>query len=151
MANSDRYAGMFQRLLANSHESDRYSFEGSPCWEWDGYISPKGYGRFSMRVPTKPYPVLFAAHRELAVLALGKPLPPDTTIEHACTLPWCIHWLHFETATRAENSRDMQARRWNKPRLKFKRLIDLELYTYDPLIRSLPVLRSTLVNAECPF
>lgn len=142
---------MFKRLLVNSRESETRFYEGTPCWEWLGYTCPRGYGRFSVRVPGKPYPVTMSAHREMASLALGHPIDPDITIEHACTTPWCIHWLHFKTATRAENTADMRARRYGKPRKVFKALIDLNLYTFDPLIRSLPVLRSSLIEAECPF
>ena len=145
------YRDMFQRLLANSRESETRFYEGTPCWEWLGYTCPKGYGRFSERMPGKTYPVTKSAHREMAGLALGKPLPIDITIEHACVTPWCVHWLHFQTATRAENSADARARRYGKPRKKFKPLIDPELYAFDPFIRSLPVLRSTLMEMACPF
>lgn len=146
-----KYAGLFQRLLANSIESETYSHAGTPCWEYMGYRIRRGYGRLAMRRPGKPNPQGMAAHRVMAEVVTGRTLhPDDETIEHACGIPWCINYLHFELATRPENTANMQRTRSGRPRKVFQPLINQSLYSVDPLERSMPVLRSSL-SEECPF
>ena len=150
-----RYEGLFQRLLARSSESDVYSYEGTPCWEWNGArLRRGGYGRISIWRPEKKCMQGYAVHRIMAFLVLGRQLDPDLeTLEHACEITWCINPLHLKIATRADNAADMRARVTGRhPRKVFKPLVDPELYVVDRFIRSLPVLRSSLLeNSECPF
>jgi hypothetical protein len=149
---SVRYANLFSRLLANSVESDVHSYEGTCCWEWTGWRQHRGgYGRCTVRVRGKPQ--ARPAHRVMAEVVLGRPLDPDLeTLEHACGITWCINFLHLKIATRGDNTADAHARRAGKPRRVFKPLIDNDLYIIDRFIRSLPTLRSSLLeNQECPF
>lgn len=149
-----RHASLFVRLLAHSVESETYSYKGTCCWEWTGSKRARGdYGRITVRVPGRKNPVRKAVHRVMAELAIGRQLDPDAeTIQHACEIPWCINFLHFEIATRADNSADMQARRNGKPRKHFKPLVDPGLYAVDRFIRSLPTLKSAaLETSEIPF
>src|SRR5690349_11142899 len=91
------HPSMFARLLANSIESTVHFFEGTPCWEWTGYRTRRGwYPRVAVRVPGKKAPVGLAAHRVMAEIVLGRPLDPDEeTIEHRCETSWCINFLHL--------------------------------------------------------
>ena len=148
-----RYTNLFQRLLANSVESDVYGYQGTCCWEWTGPKQRRGgYGRVSVHVPGKGTQGKLV-HRVVAALVLGRQLDPDLeTVEHACELTWCFNPLHLEIASRAANTADMQNRRRKKQRLVFKPLVDPDLYSVDRFIRSLPTLRRTPSEIEpCPF
>lgn len=148
------YANLFERLLANSVESEKYNYEGSPCWEWVGYrLRRGGYGRIAMRIGPKPTkPQGFAAHRVMAEVVLDRPLDPDfETIEHACELTWCINPWHFKLATRAENTLDMNMRRHKRPRRIFVPLLDPKRYILDLFApRVMPQLRA-VATSEAPF
>lgn len=145
-----RQTGLFERLLANSVESDLYRYDGCSCWEWTGRIR-HAYPYMSVRIDGKKNPQGFRAHRVMAEIVIGRPLDPTLeTIEHACEIPWCINYWHFNLATNSENRRDAAARRAGKPRLDLKPLLDRELYIFDIFNRSLPTLRSSLTT-ECPF
>ena len=144
------YGSLFERLLANSVESDRYSYGGVCCWEWTGRLK-SAYPYISMRVPGKKNPQGFRAHRVMANLVVGRPLHSiEETIDHACLIPWCINWAHFCVATIGENSTDRHRRDAGKPRLDLKPLVDPKLYLIDPLVRELPRLRAS-ASQECPF
>lgn len=143
------YPNLFERLLANSVESELYFFEGTPCWEWTAKQKRRGYPQINLyrdgRTVTKH------AHRVMAELVVGRPLHPDReTIEHRCEIPWCINFLHFAIVSRADNTSDAQSKRSGKPRRIFLPLVDLDLYFVDRFIRSLPVLKSDITE-ECPF
>jgi len=77
--------------------------------------------------------------------------PVEETIEHTCLNTACINPLHFALASNSENVADMNARRFGKQRRVFKPLVDPTLYIVDPLVRSLPTLRSEALHQECPF
>lgn len=147
MSSHNAYGSLFARLVANSVESDEYRFRGRPCRCWHGPMSGS-YGRINVwengRTLTRQ------VHRVMAELALGFKLDPEITIQHACDIPWCIDWFHFDVATRVENTQDMQNKRRRLPRKVFKPLIDPQLYDYDVFEFALPVLRTTEA-AECPF
>jgi len=147
------YPSLFHRLLANSVESDVYSYKGTCCWEWTGWRQHRGgYGRCTVRVRGKPQ--ARPAHRVMAELVLARQLDPDLeTLEHGCEITWCINPLHLSIASRGDNTADMLARKYGTTRRRvFKPLVDPELYSVDPFIRALPVLRSTILeNQECPF
>jgi hypothetical protein len=147
------YRDLFSRLLANSVESETYIYEGTCCWEWTGYrLRRGGYGRMGVHVPGKGTRGR-APHRVMAEVVLGRPLHPDLeTVEHACGLTWCINFLHLKLATRADNASDARRRQLGHERIVFKPLIDNDLYVIDRFIRSLPVLRSKLLEDQsCPF
>ena len=143
-----RYASLFERLLANSVESETHSYNGTPCRCWTGATDRRGeYGRVNVRVGDRRC-VTRAVHRVIAELILGRPLDPEReTIQHGCDNPPCISWLHFEIATRVDNSRDSQNRRRGLPRQMFKPLVDPELFDVDPLMWCKPLPRA----AGCPF
>lgn len=143
---------MFERLLANSEESEQYRWGGWCCWEWTGRIGYHAYGHMSIRVPERKTPRGHLAHRVMAETVLGRPLLLAETVDHACEIPWCINFMHFRLMTRSENSSDARARQLGKPRKNHPMMIDESLYSVDRFIRSLPVLRSSLLeNQTCPF
>jgi hypothetical protein len=144
---------LFTRLLRNSHESEVHIFEGTPCWEWNGYRGGRGSrGRISMRIEGKKNPQGLHPYRVMAELVLGRPLDPDReTIEHACEIPWCINFLHLRLATRKDNTADMMARRRGRERKVFPPLVDEGKYIVDRFIRALPVLRTDPQDEEAPF
>ncbi len=143
-----RYGSLQARLLAKSQESEVYSFEGTPCWEWNGPRIRRGYGRITMWVDGKNKS--FAVHRVVAELVAGRKLHPDReTIEHCCEVPWCINPWHFGLGTRADNVSDAHARRWGRPRKQFTRLVDPATHRAPWPERGMPV--TVRRDEPCPF
>lgn len=145
---------LFDRLITNSVVSKSFSHAGEPCWEWTGYRQSRGkYGRLSVRMPGKEKPTGLLVHRVMATIILDRELCPDKeTIEHACGVPWCINYNHLQLAPRVENTADMLARRYGTtPRIKFKPLIDPELFNVHPFLRELMPALWAEAGAECPF
>lgn len=73
------------------------------CWEWIGYVSPQGYGRFTQK----------QAHCASYELFIG-PKPPGYDLDHICHTKSCVGGMsclhrrcvnpqHLELVTRKEN------------------------------------------------
>jgi len=75
----------------------------TPCWEWRGTISVRGYGRVSFM-----YRHLMA-HRFSYEIHCG-PIPLGYVVRHRCDNPPCVNPEHLETGTQGENLRDMVER-----------------------------------------
>lgn len=90
----------FYRLLRRS---------GEGCWEWQGYLSPKGYGQMKINGSAR------WAHRVSFALHCG-PIPDGHTIHHGCFNPCCVNPEHLHCISFAENSGthklDKGVRRW---------------------------------------
>lgn len=84
----------------------------SGCWEWQGFRSPKGYGRVNAPRGRKVF-----AHR-VAWLLSRFVLPEGMLVLHRCDNPPCVNPDHLFMGTHADNSRDMVAkgRRFNPMR-----------------------------------
>jgi HNH endonuclease len=74
------------------------------CWEFTGYLDPKGYGRFYYDGRCH------GAHRVAYVLAYG-PIPPGLVVDHTCSNPSCVRYEHLQVVTVAENNRLAAERR----------------------------------------
>lgn len=66
----------------------------SDCWEWQGNLNPKGYGKTGRGA---------YAHRWFWEYAVGS-IPSGMTIDHLCKNKRCVNPDHLEVVTRAENT-----------------------------------------------
>lgn len=76
----------------------KVQFTAYGCWEWNGYVDPKGYGRMGV------YRRVEQAHRMAYVLFVG-PIPEGLEIDHLCRNRRCVLPEHLEAVTRKENMR----------------------------------------------
>jgi len=79
------------------------------CVEWEGQISPNGYGRMS---DGKRY-----AHRETWKEHNGD-IPEGMVIKHKCDNKLCVNPEHLESGTQAENVKEAYDRGLRKPTRK---------------------------------
>ncbi len=73
------------------------------CWEWKGYRTSDGYGRFmlggkSRHAPRVAYELAFS------------PLPEGTLVCHRCDNPGCVRPEHLFEGTQQDNMRDMASK-----------------------------------------
>lgn len=79
---------------------DRVRRVRSGCWEWQGFRSPRGYGKFTVgRLGT------VTAHRLAFQLFCG-PVPDGMFVLHRCDNPPCCNPTHLFLGTHADNMRD---------------------------------------------
>jgi hypothetical protein len=69
----------------------------TPCWIWQNYVSPKGYG-----ICRSPDNRTMRAHR-LAYEAFVGPIPEGLTLDHLCRVRACCNPKHLEPVTALEN------------------------------------------------
>ena len=74
--------------------------EATGCWQWNGDVDSRGYGRVRRRYKT-PMPSIIA-HRLSYILFVG-PIPSGLTIDHLCRNRLCVNPAHLEPVTRGEN------------------------------------------------
>lgn len=72
----------------------------SGCWEWIGYRTAKGYGRFAFRNSN------WHAHRAAWTLLVGE-IPEGMCILHRCDNPPCCNPEHLFLGTKTDNHEDM--------------------------------------------
>jgi hypothetical protein len=80
------------RLFSKITIDPLLTFAGIPCWQWNGWLSRKGYGSFWHK--TKMFPI----HRFMYAWTLG-PIPIGQQygeIDHLCRRPHCINPTHLE-------------------------------------------------------
>lgn len=114
---SDQCNAIAARNKALAREGERfwkYVGKGDPnqCWEWSGYRSKLGYGRFT-RVGKAGTQM---AHR-LAYELVNGPLPSHLFACHKCDNPPCCNPNHLFAGTAADNLHDaINKGRWKKPK-----------------------------------
>ncbi len=85
-------------LRAKTKEAD--SFLDTPCWEWQGNISPGGYGRMYVDG------TLVNVHRYAYSVFTGEDIPEGLVVRHICHNKGCINPVHLKLGTQADNMRD---------------------------------------------
>ena len=78
---------------------------GDGCWEWAGYISELGYGKFSINGKSR------GAHRASYRLFVGD-IPKKLEICHRCNNRKCVRPSHLYAGTHVQNIQDSK----NTPR-----------------------------------
>lgn len=90
-------------LFASNKIEERFLFKvrerANGCWEWQGSKSPAGYGAFQFQGSPR------GAHRVMFMLFYGEEALGDLHVDHLCRNTSCVHPLHLEAVTQAENNR----------------------------------------------
>lgn len=73
----------------------RYVARSDGCWEWIGYQSPDGYGKFQWEGGQ-------LAHRFAYELLVGA-IPDGLTLDHLCRNRGCVNPAHLEPVTQTVN------------------------------------------------
>lgn len=82
----------------------------SGCWEWQGYVNPKGYGRTSFKERD------YLIHRLVTEIFNG-PLNRFESACHSCNNPRCVNPKHLVIGNAIDNTHDaIEARRQRRPR-----------------------------------
>jgi len=87
------------RLFSKISISQTSFYQGVPCWEWTGQISPQGYGMAWWN------PAKTTAHRIFYAWLCGA-LPcgrGNADIDHLCRNRRCVNPVHLELVTRQVN------------------------------------------------
>lgn len=93
-----RYASLFERLVANTHEPEN----DQACWVWSGSRHYKGYGTLNLRVDGKHTKVY--AHRCMAEIMLERKLEMNEEPDHLCLNRACINPDHLDPVPRKVNN-----------------------------------------------
>lgn len=110
-------AAIFAQFWSKVQRSDAES-----CWLWQGYITPRGYGVFSVdrrRVP---------AHR-FAWMASRGPIPDGLEVCHQCDRTACVNPSHLFVGSHRDNHLDSvrkgRKRAWGLQKLNAEQVTDI--------------------------
>lgn len=70
------------------------------CWLWTAYVSPAGYGRFSVTRNGKS--IQRSAHRAAWEMLHG-PLDDEWVLDHLCRVRHCVRDTHLEPVSNRTN------------------------------------------------
>ncbi len=73
--------------------------ELGPCWVWEGYVDPKGYGRITISHVSE------LVHRVAWFVAYGKWPKPNAL--HRCDNRACVRLAHLFEGSNKDNTEDM--------------------------------------------
>jgi hypothetical protein len=111
MSNGDRYASLFERLVANTHEPEN----DQACWIWKGRTDGKSravrYGRLNVRINGKH--TTLQPHRVMFELINGVKLTTEQEVDHWCQCSLCVNPDHLgsEAITKSDNVKLRWSRR----------------------------------------
>ena len=75
------------------------TISASGCWEWSGYLGPKGYGHIFFERKNQ------RVHRVAWRIFVGK-IPEGRMVLHECNNPKCFNPLHLKLGTNSDNMKD---------------------------------------------
>lgn len=85
-----------ERLDNKIKVSEEKLHNDTPCWEWTGWLTPKGYGQITRTKKT------MLVHRYVYELAIGD-IPKGLQLDHLCRNRKCCNPAHLEPVTPKEN------------------------------------------------
>lgn len=77
------------------------------CWNWKGYVNPKGYGRVKTPYPEKKTVVV---HRYVYKLLVGE-IPKGYELDHLCHNRSCVNPTHLRPVTSSQNSQNFDPKK----------------------------------------
>jgi hypothetical protein len=78
--------------------------DGDGCWEWQGHVDQKGYGRFSFNTFEKR--TCGNSHRSVYEMHVGRILPKNILVCHRCDNRKCCRPDHLFEGTAKDNMVD---------------------------------------------
>jgi hypothetical protein len=89
------------------------------CWEWQGTLFPRGYGK--VQINGKQH----LAHRLAYQYATGK--EPKLSVLHSCDNPRCVNPNHLREGTSQDNTNDCISRNRNRYRIPIKTKTEIQV------------------------
>jgi len=75
---------------------------GTGCWNWNAYVHPLGYGKFTIDRPHSNKKLTKMAHRLSWEFFNGR-IPKNLCLDHLCRNRKCVNPEHLELVTLREN------------------------------------------------
>lgn len=105
-----RYSSLGERIKANSvlSETNFLDSDGSPCWDWIGWIDVNGYPRISIRWKSGPRRGMVRsakAHRVSIEVFTGRKMRKGYVGKHKCNNKRCVNPKHLTSGTQGSNIR----------------------------------------------
>lgn len=91
---------ILDRFIQKIRVNPDSTYEGTPCWEWTGFLNHEGYSKWNEMGQ-------YHGHRVSHVLFIG-PIPEGYQVDHLCRNRKCVSPFHLEAVTRRENMARMK-------------------------------------------